>query len=363
MTPAKKQPAPIRSRITELRPLISPITLMEELPCPPLTATSINYARHSAQQIMQNQDPRLLVVVGPCSIHDPEAALEYAHKLSTVAQNYANELLIVMRVYFEKPRTSLGWKGLINDPKLNNSFDINSGLRLSRQLLLEINTLGLATATEFLDTITPTYLMDLVAWGAIGARTTESQMHRELASGLPMPIGFKNGTSGNVQIAIDAVIVARHQHHFLGITTQGNPAIIETEGNPYGHIILRGGQQQTNYDANSIAAITQELIRHQLPPYLMVDCSHDNSQKNHLAQPAVVKDICEQIRNGNTSIKGVMLESHLEAGRQTLKPNQPLIYGQSITDACLSWEQTLPLLEQLAETVSSAITTHLPHPI
>jgi 3-deoxy-7-phosphoheptulonate synthase len=340
-----------QSRITELRPLISPIILIEDLPCTATAAHTVNSARQAAQHIMLNQDPRLLVVVGPCSIHDPEAALEYAQKLATLSQDLSAELLIIMRVYFEKPRTSLGWKGLINDPKLNNSFDINCGLRLARKLLLDINSLGLPTATEFVDTITPTYLIDLIAWGAIGARTTESQMHRELASGLPMPIGFKNGTSGDVQIAIDAVVVARHQHHFLGITRHGNPAIIETLGNPYGHIILRGGKNRPNYDEKSIAAIAADLNQHQLPPYLMVDCSHDNSQKDYLAQPVVLDNLCEQITQGNQTIKGIMLESHLHAGRQQLALNQPLTYGQSITDACLSWEQTAPLLEKLSETL------------
>lgn len=337
-----------QSRIKELRPLISPIILFEELPCASIAENTVTSARQLAQKIMLDQDPRLLVVVGPCSIHDPDAALEYANKLAKASKDLANELLIIMRVYFEKPRTSLGWKGLINDPKLNNSFDINSGLRLARKLLLDINALGLPTATEFVDTITPTYLLDLIAWGAIGARTTESQMHRELASGLPMPIGFKNGTSGDVQIAIDAVIASRHQHHFLGITRQGNPAIIETQGNPYGHIILRGGKDKPNYDEKSLNQITTELIKQDLPPYLMVDCSHDNSQKNHLAQADVLENLYQQIKNGNKNIKGIMLESHLQAGRQSLHSNQPLTYGQSITDACLSWEQTLPLLEKLA---------------
>lgn len=338
-----------QSRIKELRPLISPIILLEELPCTSFAENTVKSARQIAQKIMLNQDPRLLVVVGPCSIHDPEAALEYAQKLAKLAQDLSNELVIIMRVYFEKPRTSLGWKGLINDPKLNNSFDINTGLRLARKLLLDINSLGLPTATEFVDTITPTYLIDLISWGAIGARTTESQMHRELASGLPMPIGFKNGTSGDVQIAIDAVIVARHQHHFLGITRHGNPAIIETQGNPYGHIILRGGKDKPNYDEKSLNEITGDLIQHQLPPYLMVDCSHDNSQKNHLAQADVLENLCEQIKHGNQNIKGIMLESHLHAGRQSLSSTQPLTYGQSITDACLSWDQTVPLLEKLAQ--------------
>lgn len=336
------------SRIKELRPLISPIILFEELPSTLIAENTVSNARESAKKIMLSQDHRLLVVVGPCSIHDPDAALEYAQKLAKLSKDLSNELLIIMRVYFEKPRTSLGWKGLINDPKLNNSFDINSGLRLARKLLLDINSLGLPTATEFVDTITPTYLLDLISWGAIGARTTESQMHRELASGLPMPIGFKNGTSGDVQIAIDAVVTSRHQHHFLGITRHGNPAIIETQGNPYGHIILRGGKNKPNYDEKSLTEITNELMQHQLPPYLMVDCSHDNSQKNHLAQTGVLENLCEQIKNGNQHIKGIMLESHLQAGRQTLFSNQPLTYGQSITDACLSWEQTVPLLEKLA---------------
>ncbi|MBX9586579.1 MAG: 3-deoxy-7-phosphoheptulonate synthase [Gammaproteobacteria bacterium] len=338
-----------QSRIKELRPLISPIILLEELPCSSLAENAVKSARQIAQKIMLNEDPRLLVVVGPCSIHDPEAALEYAQKLAKLAKDLSNELFIIMRVYFEKPRTSLGWKGLINDPRLNNSFDINTGLRLARKLLLDINSLGLPTATEFVDTITPTYLIDLISWGAIGARTTESQMHRELASGLPMPIGFKNGTSGDVKIAIDAVIVARHQHHFLGITRHGNPAIIETQGNPYGHIILRGGKDKPNYDEKSLNEITADLTQHQLPPYLMVDCSHDNSQKNHLAQADVLENLCAQIKHGNQNIKGIMLESHLQAGRQSLFPDQPLIYGQSITDACLSWDQTVPLLEKLAQ--------------
>ena len=344
----EKDLAHTQSRIKELRPLISPIILFEELPCTLTSENTVSNARETAKKIMLNQDPRLLVVVGPCSIHDPEAALEYAQKLAKLSKDLSNKLLIIMRVYFEKPRTSLGWKGLINDPKLNNSFYINSGLRLARKLLLDINSLGLPTATEFVDTITPTYLMDLISWGAIGARTTESQMHRELASGLPMPIGFKNGTSGDVQIAIDAVVASRHQHHFLGITRHGNPAIIETQGNPYGHIILRGGKNKPNYDEKSLSEITTELIQHQLPPYLMVDCSHDNSQKNHLAQTGVLENLCQQIKNGNQHIKGIMLESHLQAGRQTLFSNQPLTYGQSITDACLSWEQTVPLLEKLA---------------
>lgn len=336
------------SRIRELRPLISPIILIEELPRPESTAQFISQNRQAAHSIMAGKDPRLLVVVGPCSIHDPTAALEYAEKLSVYAKKLASSLLIVMRVYFEKPRTAIGWKGLINDPKLDKSFDINSGLRLARKLLIDINNIGLATATEFVDTITPTFISDLISWGAIGARTTESQMHRELASGLPMPIGFKNGTSGNVQIAIDAVTTARHKHHFLGITQQGSPAIIETQGNPTCHIILRGADQDTNYDAASIHAITGELLDHQLAPYLMVDCSHGNSRKNHLAQKTVVKDLCEQIQSGNPHIKGIMLESHLKADRQTLIPNTSLVYGQSITDACLSWEDTIPLLEELA---------------
>lgn len=338
----------ISSRIRELRPLISPIILIEDLPCPAGTEQLIANTRLAAQAIMNGTDSRLLVVVGPCSIHDPQAALEYAEKLSAFAQDFSKELLIIMRVYFEKPRTSIGWKGLINDPKLDNSFDINTGLRLARKLLIDINNLGLPTATEFVDTITPTYLCDLISWGAIGARTTESQMHRELASGLPMPIGFKNGTSGNVQIAIDAVTVARHQHHFLGITRQGSPAIIETQGNPACHIILRGADHYTNFDTASINAIATQLTQHQLSPCLMVDCSHGNSRKNHLAQPAVVEDLCLQIRTGNRYIKGVMLESHLIADRQPLIPNQPLTYGQSITDACLSWQDTIPLLEELA---------------
>ncbi|MDQ2994118.1 MAG: 3-deoxy-7-phosphoheptulonate synthase [Pseudomonadota bacterium] len=339
----------MNSRIRELRPLISPIILIEDLPCPLSTQDFIVKTRDQAEAIMNGTDPRLLVIVGPCSIHDPVAALEYATNLARIAHQLKDELLIIMRVYFEKPRTSIGWKGLINDPKLDNSFDINTGLRLARKLLIDINNLGLATATEFVDTITPTYLSDLISWGAIGARTTESQMHRELASGLAMPIGFKNGTSGNVQIAIDAVTVARHQHHFLGITRQGSPAIIETQGNPACHIILRGADHYTNFDAASINAITAQLQHNELQPYLMVDCSHGNSRKNHLAQQDVLQDLCLQIRSGNSHIKGFMLESHLKADRQNLISDNPLIYGQSITDACLSWQDTVPLLEQLAQ--------------
>lgn len=339
----------MQSRIRELRPLISPVILIEELPCPEATAHFIASTRVAAQSILAGVDPRLLVVVGPCSIHDPIAALEYAENLSVFAKRYEQALLIIMRVYFEKPRTAIGWKGLINDPKLDNSFDINSGLRLARKLLIDINNLGLGTATEFVDTITPTYISDLISWGAIGARTTESQIHRELASGLAMPIGFKNGTSGNVQIAIDAVTVARHQHHFLGITQQGSPAIIETQGNPACHIILRGAEHHTNFDAASIHAITTQLLQHQLPPYLMVDCSHGNCRKNHLAQQEVLNDLSLQIRIGNQHIKGIMLESHIKADRQAFIPNSPLVYGQSITDPCLSWQDTIPLLEQLAQ--------------
>jgi 3-deoxy-7-phosphoheptulonate synthase len=336
-------------RIKSTRPLISPAILAEEFPITEDIATLVAKTRHEISQIINNRDRRLLVVVGPCSIHDPKAALEYAKKLAKQTTTLHNKLLIIMRVYFEKPRTTVGWKGLINDPHLNGSFDINNGLRIARRLLIEINSLGLPVGTEFLDTIIPQYISDLISWGAIGARTTESQIHRELASGLSMPLGFKNGTTGDVQIAVDAVRAARHSHHFLGVTKHGIPAILGTTGNDACHIILRGSNTGPNYDADSINAAVKLLKNAELPPYLMVDCSHGNSEKDHKKQAIVVKSLCEQITKGNKAIRGVMLESNLVAGKQALHDGKNLVYGQSVTDACIDLKETKQLLQNLAK--------------
>ncbi|MFN8916816.1 MAG: 3-deoxy-7-phosphoheptulonate synthase, partial [Burkholderiales bacterium] len=302
--------------------------------------------------IMRGQDPRLLVIIGPCSIHDPKAALEYAAKLKAQREQYKDQLEIVMRVYFEKPRTTVGWKGLINDPYMDNSFKINDGLRRARELLLNISDLGLPAGTEYLDMISPQYLADLVSWGAIGARTTESQVHRELASGLSCPVGFKNGTDGNIRIAVDAIKAARHPHHFLSVTKGGHSAIVSTAGNEDCHVILRGGKQP-NYDAASVEAACQELAKSGLEPKLMIDFSHANSSKKHENQLLVAQDVAQQISAGEERIFGVMVESHLVAGRQDHTPGQPLNYGQSVTDACLGWDDSVRLLSILAEAVAS----------
>jgi 3-deoxy-7-phosphoheptulonate synthase len=301
---------------------------------------------------MRGQDPRLLVIIGPCSIHDPKAALEYAAKLKAQREQYKDQLEIVMRVYFEKPRTTVGWKGLINDPYMDNSFKINDGLRRARELLLNISDLGLPAGTEYLDMISPQYLADLVSWGAIGARTTESQVHRELASGLSCPVGFKNGTDGNIRIAVDAIKAARHPHHFLSVTKGGHSAIVSTAGNEDCHVILRGGKQP-NYDAASVEAACQELAKSGLEPKLMIDFSHANSSKKHENQLLVAQDVAQQISAGEERIFGVMVESHLVAGRQDHTPGQPLNYGQSVTDACLGWDDSVRLLSILAEAVAS----------
>lgn len=338
-------------RIKSIRPLISPAILLEELPASEAAAQVVAKARQEATKVVRGRDDRLLVVVGPCSIHDPKAALEYATKLKTQADQLHEDLVIIMRVYFEKPRTIVGWKGLINDPKLDNSFDINQGLHVARGLLLNIANLGLPTGTEFLDTVIPQFISDLISWGAIGARTTESQIHRELASGLSMPIGFKNGTSGDVQIAIDAIRSAKHVHHFLGVTKQGLPAIIGTTGNDACHVILRGSNAGTNYDAENIAAVAKALHEAKLPQRIMVDCSHGNSGKDPANQATVVKSVCQQLSSGSKFIAGVMLESFLVAGKQSLHQDKPLTYGQSITDGCISWDETKSLLKNLAEAV------------
>ncbi len=345
-------------RIKAIRPLIPPAVLTGELPLPTKVADLVSHARQLASKIVQGHDDRLLVIVGPCSIHDPKAALEYAEKLKKAADLYADELLIIMRTYFEKPRTTVGWKGLINDPKLDNSFEINHGLRLARQLLIDINQLGLATGTEFLDTVIPQYIGDLIAWGAIGARTTESQIHRELASGLSMPIGFKNGTTGDVQIAIDAIRAAKHSHHFLGVTKQGLAAIVGTSGNDACHVILRGSNQGSNYDAESIKQVANMLHDVELPQRIMIDCSHGNSNKDYTRQPIVAADVAEQIANRAKEICGVMLESNLVAGKQALHHGKDLVYGQSVTDACISFEETKPVLKQLTDAVKQRRQRH-----
>ncbi|KVP89172.1 phospho-2-dehydro-3-deoxyheptonate aldolase [Burkholderia ubonensis] len=338
-------------RIGAVRPLISPALLQDELPVPPATQTLVEDTRKAIGDILHGRDDRLLIVVGPCSIHDHDQALEYAHRLKAAADALKDDLLITMRVYFEKPRTTVGWKGYINDPRLDGSFRINEGLRAARQLLLDVNALGLPAATEFLDLLSPQYIADLIAWGAIGARTTESQSHRQLASGLSCPIGFKNGTDGGVQVASDAIVAARASHAFMGMTKMGMAAIFETRGNDDAHVILRGGKNGPNYDAAHVEASCAVLRAAGLREQVMVDCSHANSNKSHERQIDVAQDLARQLAQGEHRIVGVMVESHLEAGRQDLKPGVPLKYGVSITDACLSWTQTEPVLDVLAEAV------------
>ena len=338
-------------RIDRLRALLPPAILMEELPVSDQASTTVALARQSASKVLRGQDDRLMVVVGPCSIHDIAAAEDYGRKLKALADELADDLLIVMRVYFEKPRTTVGWKGLINDPHLDGTFAINEGLRVGRRLLRDLAELGLPAGCEFLDPILPQFLADLVSWGAIGARTTESQVHRELASGLSVPVGFKNGTDGNLQIAIDAVRASAHPHHFLSVTKEGLAAIVSTRGNPDCHVILRGASGGPNYSAEHVARASATLAHAALPTRVMIDCSHGNSSKDDLRQTQVSEDIAAQIAAGSQAIFGVMMESHLVAGRQNLKPGQALAYGQSITDACLGWDDTIPCLRRLAEAV------------
>ncbi|MGH2588597.1 MAG: 3-deoxy-7-phosphoheptulonate synthase [Dehalococcoidia bacterium] len=338
-------------RIQSIRPLVSPAMLLDELPLTEEESVSVTRAREAVVRILNGEDDRLVVVVGPCSIHDPAAALDYARRLKCLADEFAEDLCIVMRVYFEKPRTTVGWKGLINDPHLDGTYAVNEGLRLARRLLLEIVALGLPTGCEFLDPISPQYFADAVTWGAIGARTTESQVHRNLASGLSMPLGFKNGTSGEVQIAIDALRAAAYPHSFLGVTEQGLAAIVTTFGNPDCHVILRGGQNGTNYDGASIQGTLAALHEGGLPPRVMIDTSHGNSSKNHRRQPIVAQEIAAQVADGEAGIIGLLMESFLVEGRQDLTEPSTLVYGQSITDACMSWEMTVPTLQHLAEAV------------
>jgi 3-deoxy-7-phosphoheptulonate synthase len=337
-------------RIRDIRELATPETLMREYAITDEASMTVASGRAAVQRILHGADDRLAVVIGPCSIHDPNAAMEYARRLREQRDLHRDALEIIMRVYFEKPRTTVGWKGLINDPDLDGSFNINQGLRRARGLLLDINRLGLPAGCEFLDIITPQYLADLVAWGAIGARTTESQVHREMASGLSCPIGFKNGTDGNVKIAIDAVQAASHPHHFLAVTKQGTSGIAATNGNADCHVILRGGKTP-NYDAAAVDEVCRQLAAARLEPRVMVDVSHGNSNKRPENQPLVIADIANQIENGEQRILGVMVESHLKAGRQDLVPGQPLVYGQSVTDGCIGWESSVEVLGRLAAAV------------
>ena len=337
-------------RIRAITPLGTPAEIMRDCAAGDAAMATVDAARRAMHGMLCGSDDRLAVVIGPCSIHDPRAALEYAARLAPLRHELGDALEIVMRVYFEKPRTTVGWKGLINDPDLDGSFRIDKGLRLARGLLRDINTLGVPAGTEFLDMITPQYIADLVAWGAIGARTTESQVHRELASGLSCPVGFKNGTTGDVKIAADAVGAASHPHHFLSVTKDGGTAIVATRGNPDCHVILRGGKLP-NFDAASVQAASEVLARAQLPARLMIDASHANSSKKPENQPQVIEDIAGQLEAGQSRVVGVMIESHLVGGRQDLVEGQPLVYGQSITDGCIGWDSTVQVLERLAEAV------------
>ena len=338
-------------RVAEILPLLQPALVMHDIPLQEEEAAFVQEQRRAAERCLRGEDDRLLVIAGPCSIHDPMSALDYARRLLEARKRYAGELELVMRVYFEKPRTTVGWKGFINDPHLDESYDINNGLRGARKLLIDLAEMGMPAGTEFLDVITPQYIADVVVWGAIGARTTESQVHRQLASGLSMPVGFKNGTDGSIQTALDAIQAAAGEHCFLSVTKDGVAAIVRTRGNSACHVILRGGKGGTNFDAESIANVTAQLAARGLPPTVMVDCSHGNSLKDYRKQPLVAKALAEQIRAGSRAVTGVMIESHLVEGRQDAQPGQALTYGQSITDACVSWDTTLEMLEELAEAV------------
>jgi 3-deoxy-7-phosphoheptulonate synthase len=338
-------------RIRSVRAVSTPAQVQDELPLSEKAAQTTLTARGEAQRILRGQDDRLLVVVGPCSIHDPAAALEYADRLKRLREELAGDLLIIMRVYFEKPRTTVGWKGLINDPDLDGGFQIDKGLRIARRLLLDLNERGIPAGVEYLDILTPQYVADLVSWGAIGARTTESQLHREMASGLSCPVGFKNGTDGSVKVAVDAVMAARSPHRFLSLTQGGEVSIFETAGNEDCHIILRGGSSGTNYDSKSVDAACAALTRAGLPEQVMIDCSHANASKQHQRQIAVAQDIGHQVAGGDTRIIGAMVESHLVEGRQEIGPRERMTYGQSVTDACIHWDDTAALLRGLAESV------------
>lgn len=337
-------------RIKAIKELTPPAQIHQELPLTEKASNTVFNTRQQIHQILHGEDDRLLVIIGPCSVHDPEAALDYAQRLQLVRESLKDDLEIVMRVYFEKPRTTVGWKGLINDPTLDDRFEINSGLRLARKLLLDINDMGIPAGTEYLDLISPQYIADLISWGAIGARTTESQAHRELASGLSCPVGFKNATNGSMRVALDAIRSSSRPHHFLSVTKEGNSAIFSTHGNPDCHVILRGGSRP-NYDSESINIASDEMESNGLKPRMMVDFSHANSRKQHPRQLLVGRDVASQIARGDDRIMGAMIESFLTAGRQDRVEGETLTYGQSITDACIGWDDSVPLLETLAEAV------------
>lgn len=339
-------------RIDKVKELLPPVAVLEKFPATEMASKTTYNTRKSISNILKGQDDRLLVIIGPCSIHDPEAALEYGKRLKVLRDELGEQLEIVMRVYFEKPRTTVGWKGLINDPYLNDTFKINDGLRMGRKLLLDLTDMGMPTASEFLDMISPQYVGDLISWGAIGARTTESQVHRELASGISCPVGFKNGTDGNIKIASDAIRSASASHHFLSVTKYGHSAIIETSGNPDCHLILRGGKEP-NYSAEHVATIKSQLEASGLPEKVMIDFSHANSSKQYQRQMVVAEDVCGQIAAGEQAIFGVMIESHLVEGRQDLVDGQAPTYGQSITDACIGWDDTEKVLRQLAAAIDT----------
>ena len=337
-------------RIIETQELSTPEDVRKELPITELSAKTILNSRKVIEDILDEKDDRIFVVIGPCSIHDPIAAMDYAKKLKKISQEVSENLFIIMRVYFEKPRTTVGWKGLINDPMLDGSFEINKGIRIGRKLLLDIVCLGVPTGTEYLDLISPQYIADIISWGAIGARTTESQCHRELSSGLSCPVGFKNGTDGNLQITIDAIKAASGAHHFLSVTKEGNSAIFSTSGNPYCHTILRGGSNKVNYDEKSIDDVSARLDKANLPQQIVVDCSHANSLKDHKKQMVVVDNLAGQLSNGEKRIKGLMIESNLVEGNQNI--NDPdLVYGKSVTDACIGWEDTEKALYALSDAI------------
>lgn len=348
-------------RIREIKELSPPAHIMREFAATDDVSSTVHASRTAIHNILHGTDDRMVVVIGPCSIHNVDAALEYAGRLKEQRERFKGELEIVMRVYFEKPRTTVGWKGLINDPNLDGSFNINLGLRIARELLLQVNSMGLPAGCEFLDMITPQYIADLVSWGAIGARTTESQVHRELASGLSCPVGFKNGTDGNIKIAVDAIKAASQPHHFLSVTKGGHSAIVSTAGNEDCHVILRGGKQP-NYDAAHVEETSTVLAKSGLRPRIMIDSSHANSNKDYRNQPAVIDDVARQVESGDERLFGVMIESHLVEGRQDHEPGKPLVYGQSITDGCVAWDASVQMLERLAnavkkrrEAVSSAL--------
>ncbi len=343
-------------RICETKDVVAPIQVHEDIPMTEFAADTILKARAAIHKILSGEDDRLLVVIGPCSIHDPKAAVEYARRLKQQIDHHENDLVIVMRVYFEKPRTTVGWKGLINDPELNSSFNINKGLHLARRVLSDVNNLGVPAATEYLDLITPQYVSDQISWGAIGARTTESQVHRELASGLSCPVGFKNATDGGVKTAIDAINAAMTPHHFLSVTKEGRTAIFSSRGNEDAHIILRGGNKRPNYDEVSVEQVAEGLLEAGLRPNIMIDFSHANCMKKYERQMLVAQDVASQIGQGDQRIIGAMVESHLVAGRQDVEDGKALTFGQSITDACLGWDDSVNLLNELATAVQQRRT-------